>query len=137
MPLLAETARYMVVTRRPVPSTRLSVIANSAESVQHRVRTFRHAGSFAVDLTEDEAAAMRRSIDVESVQPGIRISASELGGASAIATPNAAYTQQIVPWGINAIHATDVWPATRGASINVAVLDTGIDITHPDLVARV
>lgn len=135
-PLLAETARYMVVTRRPVHSTRLALIANSTDFAEHRVRTFKHAGSFAADLTQDEAAELRLSTDVESVQPVIQIRASEIRAAKspAAVTHNAPFTQQVVPWGINAIHATDVWPVTRGASINVAVIDTGIDATHPDLV---
>jgi len=132
-PLLAETARYMVVTRRPVQHTRLSLVANSADVAEHRVRTFNHAGSFAADLTEEQVAELRRSDDVESVQPVIQIRASQLENAQIAATANAALTQQIVPWGISAIHAPNVWPVTRGASVNVAVVDTGIDGSHPDL----
>src|SRR5207248_4328200 len=40
---------------------------------------------------------------------------------------------QTIPWGVKAVNALSVWPITRGASINVAVLDTGMDLNHPDL----
>ncbi|RJQ26762.1 MAG: peptidase S8 [Peptococcaceae bacterium] len=40
---------------------------------------------------------------------------------------------QIIPWGVNRIDAEITWPITTGAGINVAIVDTGIDITHPDL----
>lgn len=41
--------------------------------------------------------------------------------------------QQIVPWGIEKIGAHLIHPYTKGYSINIAVIDTGIDYTHPDL----
>lgn len=41
--------------------------------------------------------------------------------------------QQIVPWGIEKIGAIQVHPYTKGFPIKIAVIDTGIDYTHPDL----
>jgi hypothetical protein len=36
-------------------------------------------------------------------------------------------------WGLTAIKAPQAWPATRGAKIIVAVVETGVDSHHPDL----
>ncbi len=41
---------------------------------------------------------------------------------------------ETVDWGLSAYHVPDHWKATRGKGIKVAVLDTGIDESHPDLV---
>src|SRR6185295_11718477 len=47
--------------------------------------------------------------------------------------PDGTDVPQVTPWGLTMVHAPDVWVATRGENVNVAVLDTGIDATHPDL----
>lgn len=45
----------------------------------------------------------------------------------------AAAREDIVDWGIQEVHAPDVWSITTGMGVKVAVLDTGVDYNHPDL----
>jgi subtilisin family serine protease len=43
-------------------------------------------------------------------------------------------TVQTIPWGITRVNAPVVWPTNTGDPIKVAVVDTGIDVKHPDLI---
>ncbi|MBI2251712.1 MAG: S8 family peptidase [Armatimonadetes bacterium] len=40
---------------------------------------------------------------------------------------------QSIPWGINRINAPLSWDISQGNAVKVAILDTGIDLSHPDL----
>lgn len=42
-----------------------------------------------------------------------------------------------MPEGINMIGAPKIWEKSKGKGITVAILDTGCDITHPDLSERI
>ncbi|MDF2646948.1 MAG: in-like serine protease [Paenibacillus sp.] len=42
-----------------------------------------------------------------------------------------------IPTGVEMIQAPKIWDQTRGKGITVAILDTGCDITHPDLKERI
>ena len=39
----------------------------------------------------------------------------------------------VTDWGLDMINAPSVWDKTMGEGIKVAIIDTGIDVTHPDL----
>ncbi|NQD38870.1 S8 family serine peptidase [Permianibacter sp. IMCC34836] len=39
-----------------------------------------------------------------------------------------------IPYGIAKVRAPDAWPVSTGVGSKVCIIDTGIDLTHPDLV---
>ncbi|MDI6637500.1 MAG: S8 family peptidase [Bacillota bacterium] len=45
--------------------------------------------------------------------------------------------KQTVPWGITRVRAPEAWGSATGRGVRVAVLDTGIDMSHPDLKANI
>ena len=127
---VAATGRYMVVTRTAPAATRMAT--HSEEMVARRARPLTNIPAFGIDLTEEEAAELRNSPDVVSVTPVVERRA--MGGFAPV--PHVSrFAKQQMPWGVSAVGAPEVWPATRGANVNVAVIDTGIDPSHPDLTA--
>lgn len=43
---------------------------------------------------------------------------------------------EVLPWGVDRIDADLVWGTTTGDLIRVAIVDTGIDVKHPDLIDK-
>jgi len=127
---------YLVGTRH---SSRQSVerIArgdDSAVGPGRNVQLFDIVDAYRADLTDDEANALSRSPEVRYVEddaPRYAFGLPSHVAANELRDVNG----QTIPWGVKAVNAPSVWAATRGASINVAVLDTGIDLHHPDLQA--
>ncbi|MFQ5860600.1 MAG: S8 family serine peptidase, partial [Dehalococcoidia bacterium] len=45
--------------------------------------------------------------------------------------------QDTLPWGVDRIDADLAWPTSKGLGAQVAVVDTGIDLNHPDLAVNI
>ena len=62
------------------------------------------------------------------------LAATCLGVAAAPAFADTVRNQE---WWLNSLHVTKAWLSSRGAGVTVAVLDTGVDASQPDLAGSV
>ena len=134
----AEAAdRYLVATRRAPREVSVRMLRDSDELRSHAVRTFESVNAFAANLTSAEVAELKRSAGVRFVSPVVERHASGQPRAAFLHPDGSIYTTtQTMPYGVMMIHAPELWPLTKGGAVNVAILDTGIDIRHPDLAAN-
>ena len=138
-PLVAGTSRYIVLMRTPLQKSHARVINEVVEgdAQQRDIRTYRTLDAFAANLTDEEVAELRASSDVRVVEPikerHINDVARQAGRLSSTGPTDSPFNHQVVPYGIDLVHAPQVWSVGAGDHINVAVVDTGVDSTHPDL----
>jgi subtilisin len=87
--------------------------------------------------TVQALAVLQANPTVAGVYDDSAVSGQDGGGDNVIfITPADPPTQEVYPWGLEAIHIPRVHheePGLKGAGVAVAILDTGIDMTHPDL----
>jgi subtilisin family serine protease len=57
--------------------------------------------------------------------------------ASALPAWSASDPSRSKQWGLSRIHADTAWATTKGAGVTIAVVDTGIDLNHPDLQSKI
>lgn len=79
--------------------------------------TYHIVDAIAASIPEKAIVALQKNPNVRYVEPDVEI--------FAIGQP--------LPWGVDRIDAEVVWTDYTGLGVNVAIIDSGIDRTHPDL----
>jgi len=100
--------------RQPGPSEE-GIVHGAGGSVKY---TYHLVPAIAASVPEAAIEGLLKNPRVTRVEPDIEVQA--IG--------------QVLPWGINRIDAEVAHVSgSQGAGVNVAILDTGIDLDHPDL----
>ncbi len=73
-------------------------------------------------------AATMPSENLDELRADSRVKSVELDAAFSMYL-----TGEVLPWGVDRVDAELVHPSNKGTGVKVAVLDTGIDLDHPDL----
>ena len=124
-----------------------SYVASVASSVEAKVAntyaTLSEAGNDIVVLMHSDTKSETELLAVVRAIPGVK-GASLNYIRQPSATPNDRYwnvypDENGMMWGMKAINADKVWDAghTGSDKVYVAVIDSGIDVSHPDLAANV
>ncbi len=99
-------------------------------------REYRIIPGIAADFTPSELEQIKKDPSVAYVTPDVI--RHLIGSATAAETPcdvifSGTSSTAIVPYGIDLVNAPDAWPYTMGSGAIIADIDTGIDLTHPDI----
>ena len=127
-----QTHRYVVAMRPHMGARQVTEVDLGGRNVE----TLSNLDAFVTDLTDAEVAKLEKDASVRYVESAeIKYHAIDDDGTTAhsVATESHPVDAQVTPYGITMVHAPDVWPVTRGEGVNVAVVDTGVDYTHPEL----
>lgn len=79
----------------------------------------------AVYLPPEAAEALSKTAGILRIDDDVIV--------QAIARPQPQQPAEVLPWGVDRINADAAWATTTGIAVKVGILDTGIDLSHPDL----
>jgi subtilisin family serine protease len=121
----AEYIPYDYIVVFTDPNSKNDAVASATFPILH---DYTLIPGFAAHLDYAQKQQLETNPDVVYIEPDLPIYLSEL---STEFTP-AAVTGEVIPDGVVQIGAPAVWPTTTGQDAVVCVLDTGLEMDHPD-----
>lgn len=105
-----------------------------------KMRAFWSSSSVAMKLDKKTLEDLPKELaNIAGIYPNRRVKLPPVVDVSADSLPENIKENKTSAWGLDAIGAMSVWGAygAEGQGVKVAVLDTGVDANHPDLLGHV
>lgn len=122
--------RFIALVDRGTSARAITTIATTkVRAAGGSIRAARGATWFAFAATDAVAAKIAALPGVARVARDLKVKATDWPVTTQ--TPDDTGYEQL--WGLADMHVESAWVHTRGAGVTVAVIDTGIKASHPDL----
>ncbi len=121
--------RYIVTIEGP-PGPAEQAVISSGGVVLH---VYDIIPAIAISIPEPALAGLERNPKVVSIEPDVVATATK----RPTPPPPPPQPAQDLPWGVDRIDAEWAWTSHTGSGVNVAIIDTGIDKDHPDLIDNI
>jgi type VII secretion-associated serine protease mycosin len=137
--LHAATPTWQPVTYglHETPAQLLPATVTSAHPVRVVSTTLDRSGRpvVSVHTATDKPTAAKLVKQGQSASHAVGVELDAVVSATAVPSGTDPYRSQ--QWDLGKISAGDAWSRSTGAGVTVAVLDTGVDASHPDLAGKV
>ena len=125
--------RYIVTLFEPLNSHVIDILnAHNAKVLQK----FNVINGFVIQSNPYGLKNILKSLNIKNIEidqeVSIEVKPNRPGKPPKDETP----PDQTIEWGIDAINADDVWENYSGAGVRIAIVDTGIDLSHQDLIVQ-
>ncbi|MCX6748798.1 MAG: S8 family peptidase, partial [Candidatus Pacearchaeota archaeon] len=121
---LGEEVNAMVIFKGNINET---VLENSGVEIRNNLDSI---DTSIITADKESIKELQDNPNVDSIEPDIDL---ELFGDGV----SVSLDHQIIPWGIEKIDAPKVWGDITGKNVKIAVIDSGINKNHPDLINNV
>jgi serine protease len=88
-----------------------------------------------VKEAKDKASAIKLVKDAQKAKGAVGVEMD--AKVYAIGVPTGSDPSRSQQWALDKIHTAEAWQRSTGAGVKVAVIDSGVDATHPDLQGNV
>lgn len=128
--------RLIVTYRTQVPETEKENLISQLKA--EKLKRLTIVNSDVLVAKESQVGRITENSNVLRVERDVQVQAlshCQFFGNCPTPTPTPAVTAstQVLPWGVDRVDAEKIWTTTTADPIKVGVLDTGIDLSHPDL----